>query len=124
MMPATRPVLVMSAYRVAAGFAVGTALTCAIPMAVAAEPSAERRREITHMTVQDCGSCHGLRLLGGLGPALTVAALRDKPDEFLLATIRNGRPGTAMPPWAPFLSEDETRWLIDQLRTGRLLDAN
>ena len=30
------------------------------------------------MVRQDCGSCHGLRLTGGPGPALTREALADK----------------------------------------------
>ena len=67
---------------------------------------------------QDCGSCHGLRLTGGLGPALTPGALKDKPDASLTATIVSGRPGTPMPPWQPFISEDEARWLVERLKEG------
>lgn len=67
---------------------------------------------------QDCGSCHGLTLQGGLGPPLTAAALAEKPVESLVATVLNGRPGTPMPPWKRFLNEDEAQWIVAQLRRG------
>ncbi|MBK8184482.1 MAG: cytochrome c [Candidatus Competibacteraceae bacterium] len=81
-------------------------------------PSAERRRELIRMVRQDCGSCHGLTLRGGLGPALLPDALRDKPPAGLKYTILLGRPGTAMPPWKPFLSEAEADWMVVELRRG------
>ena len=70
-----------------------------------AAPSPERRRELVHLVRQDCGSCHGMTLQGGLGPPLTPAALRDRPVDSMVATIYGGRPGTPMPPWHRFLSE-------------------
>ena len=70
------------------------------------------------MVRQDCGSCHGMTLAGGLGTALLPAALRGKPVESLVATVLYGRPGTAMPPWEPFLSEDEVKWLVEMLLKG------
>lgn len=90
-------------------------------LALAEEPltlSPERRRELIRMVRQDCGSCHGLTLRGGLGPALLPEALRDKPPAGLKYTILLGRPGTAMPPWQPFLSEAETDWIVAQLLRG------
>ena len=82
----------------------------------AAEPPLVRQQELRNMLKHDCGSCHGLYLKGGLGPALTPDALAGKSDALLVKTIRQGRPGTAMPPWQDFLSEDETLWLIKMLR--------
>jgi cytochrome c55X len=43
-------------------------------------------------------------------------SLDGKPDEFLVATILNGRKGTAMPPWQPFMNHDEALWLVGVLR--------
>jgi cytochrome c55X len=83
-----------------------------------AAPDAARQRELVRLLRQDCGSCHGMRLTGGLGPPLTRAALRDKPVESLTATILGGRPGTAMPPWRPFMSEAEAQWLAGRLQEG------
>ena len=86
----------------------------------APSPSPERQRELVRMVRQDCGSCHGMTLNGGLGPALTPAALkqRDIPKEALVATIVGGRPGTPMPPWHRFLNEAEAAWIVDQLQAG------
>lgn len=91
------------------------------PLALAQEPpvlSPERTRELIRMVRQDCGSCHGLTLRGGLGPALLPETLRDKPPAGLKHTILLGRPGTAMPPWQPFLSEAEADWIVAQLLRG------
>ena len=81
-------------------------------------PAPARAAELRHLLRQDCGACHGLTLQGGLGSPLTAAALAGKPEDSLLATLLDGRRGTAMPPWRPFLSEDEARWLIRQLQQG------
>ncbi len=86
----------------------------------AAEPTPERQQELRYLVRQDCGSCHGMTLKGGLGPPLTREALLDKPPELLLSTILDGRPGTAMPPWRPFLSDDDSRWIVKQLTSGQL----
>lgn len=85
-----------------------------------AEPAPDRQRELVRMVRQDCGSCHGMTLNGGLGPALTVEALRqrDVPKEALVATIVGGRPGTPMPPWHRFLTEPEAVWIVDRLIEG------
>jgi cytochrome c55X len=89
-------------------------------IAAASEPAPERQKELVRMVRQDCGSCHGMTLNGGLGPALTVEALkeRDIPKESLVATIVGGRPGTPMPPWHRFLSESEADWIVDRLIEG------
>lgn len=89
-------------------------LTMAVEAAAAPVPEARLR----HLVRQDCGSCHGLTFRGGLGSPLTPAALVDKPDESLVATILDGRPGTAMPPWWPFLSPDEALAVVRWLREG------
>lgn len=82
------------------------------------EPPAARQRALLYLLKQDCGSCHGLTLKGGLGPALRPEALHDKSDDLLLDTILHGRPGTPMPPWAFSLTAEEARWLVQRLRTG------
>lgn len=84
----------------------------------AGEIAAERQAQLKHLLIQDCGSCHGLRMKGGLGPALTPDDLAGKPKESLVATVIHGRPGTAMAPWAALLNEQEAGWMIDQLLQG------
>lgn len=86
------------------------------PTPMSAPMSVERAVELRHLLTQDCGSCHGLTLAGGLGPALQPGSLANKPVEFLAYTILNGRPGTAMPPWSVFLTEAEGLWLARELK--------
>lgn len=93
-------------------------LTACLAATAMAEPSAARQKELVHLVRQDCGSCHGLSLQGGLGPPLLPATLADKPAEGLVATIVGGRPGTPMPPWHRFLTEDEAKWIVSKLMTG------
>lgn len=78
----------------------------------------QRQSELIHLVRQDCGSCHGMELRGGLGPALTPQTLQDKPAAALVNTILHGRPGTPMPPWKNFLSESEADWIVDNLQKG------
>jgi cytochrome c55X len=86
----------------------------------AAAPDTPRQRELLALLQQDCGSCHGMRLTGGLGPALTPEALRTRPAASLVATIVSGRPGTAMPPWRRFVSEAEAQWLVARMVLGEV----
>ena len=95
-----------------------TTLIAGLALPAAAEPSPARQKELIHLVRQDCGSCHGMTLQGGLGPALLPATLADKPVEGLVATIIGGRPGTPMPPWHRFLAEDEAQWIVAKLMTG------
>ncbi|BAV32587.1 cytochrome C [Sulfuricaulis limicola] len=83
-----------------------------------AEISASRQAELMHLLVQDCGSCHGLTLKGGLGPALTREALNGKAPIMLREVILHGRPGTPMPPWKSFMSAPEADWLVQVLLEG------
>ncbi|HRL22579.1 MAG TPA: cytochrome c [Alcaligenes sp.] len=78
-------------------------------------PSPERQRILTHLLRQECGSCHGLKLDGGLGPALTHSALTGRTIEQLAHVILQGRPGTAMPGWQAFIQPAEAVWLADLL---------
>ncbi len=84
-------------------------------IAGADEISGERAGELQNLLIQDCGSCHGLQMKGGLGPALLPQNLDGKSAEFLSAVILHGRPGTAMPPWKALLSEAEARWIAERL---------
>jgi len=81
-----------------------------------ADPSGDRQTELRNLLQHDCGSCHGLRLQGGLGPALTTGALEYQSADTLRNVILHGRPGTAMPPWQGLLDEDEVDWLVRLLK--------
>lgn len=96
----------------------GVAAQVARAAEVADAPAPARQRELVRMVRQDCGSCHGMRLTGGLGPALTAAALADKPVSSLAATIYQGRPGTPMPGWRSMLSPADAEWIAARLVQG------
>ncbi len=88
------------------------------PPAATAEIDPERQQALIYLIRQDCGSCHGMTLKGGLGPALTPQAVADKPLQLLVNSIIEGRPGTAMPPWKDLLSLEEADWIARQLQRG------
>ena len=104
------------------------AAALAVMGAVAAAPGAvapdtvapARAAELRHMVVQDCGSCHGLTMKGGLGKPITPADLAGFDTEGLAAIILDGIPGTAMPPWRPLISEADARWIADYLKTEKV----
>ncbi len=107
-MPKSRLFLHLAVVVLVAGWGVASSATL----------TPERQRELIHLLRQDCGACHGMRLKGGLGPALEPERLRSYSTEQLAATILNGRPGTPMPPWSPFLSQQEANWLAERLKQG------
>lgn len=92
--------------------AILTSKTAAPPL------DSNRKQQLIHMVKQDCGSCHGMTLKGGLGPALLPEDLKEKPILLLKNTILFGRPGTAMPPWQTLLTEQEALWISQQLQQG------
>lgn len=94
-----------------------TALIC-FAMPAFAEIPADRAQALEHLVIQDCGSCHGLTLKGGLGRPLTPEALDYAEPEGLALIILDGVPGTAMPPWRPLLTEDEAMWIAHYLKEG------
>lgn len=81
-------------------------------------PPVERQRALLYLLKQDCGSCHGMTLQGGLGPALTPDALAGRPPELMVKTILDARADTAMPPWRSELSPAEVEWLVQRLYAG------
>ncbi len=99
------------------------ALLSATTVAADPGPTPPRQQELIHLLRQDCGSCHGLHLTGGLGPSLTPAALAGKAPVMLRDVILHGRPGTPMPPWKDFMNEAEAQWLVQQLQTGVVHDS-
>jgi cytochrome c55X len=79
-----------------------------------------RQEELRYMVQQDCGSCHGMTLKGGLGPSLLPERIATLPDQYLFDAIYHGRKGAPMPPWAPILKTEEIHWIVQQLKLGQL----
>jgi cytochrome c55X len=76
--------------------------------------------KLTSLVRQECGSCHGLTLNGGLGKPLTAERLKQWDREQVIHIILDGVPGTPMPSWRPLLSEGEAGWIADALQKGAL----
>ena len=95
----------------------------ALPVLAANPVSSEREKELRNLMIQDCGSCHGLTLHGGLGPALLPASLQGKSADYVSSVILDGRPASAMPGWRPLISETEARWMAELLLNGGLLSG-
>jgi cytochrome c55X len=106
-------------YRVAAAVW-SAALVLSLPAHAAdgEAPVPDRQRELIRLVRHDCGSCHGMTLAGGLGPALSAQALADRPHAYLQQVILGGRPGTAMPPWRGLLTDQDADWIARQLKRG------
>ena len=90
-----------------------------VSSAFAADIGDERRAELAYMFEQDCGSCHGLSMKGGLGSPLLPEIMADRDDETLIHIILEGVPGTPMPPWKMLLSRDDAVWMVELIRKGR-----
>ncbi len=66
----------------------------------------------------NCVACHGVNRQGmpNLGPALTPKGLTTLSDTEIKATILNGRPNTAMPPWKDILNSEEIDALLQLIK--------
>jgi cytochrome c55X len=82
------------------------------------EPTPVRKAELYNLVVQDCGSCHGLTMKGGLGSALLPQNLEGKDIEALTEIVLDGLPGTPMPPWRSQFQDGEAKWIVEQLKKG------
>lgn len=68
---------------------------------------------------QNCVFCHQADAIGkpGFAPSLSNPEfLSLASDKFILGTIRDGRPGTGMPPFA-HIGRDQGRAIVDYLRS-------
>ncbi len=84
----------------------------------AAALDAGRQQQLTTLVRQDCGSCHGMTLQGGLGSALLPKNVEHLGVEGIAQIILEGVPGTPMPPWRGLLSEAEAHWIAEKLKEG------
>jgi len=94
-------------------------VACSLPVADATAAGAEPER-LAALVRQDCGSCHGLTLKGGLGKPLTPEHLQQWDVDQVTRIILDGVPGTPMPPWRPLLGENDARWIAERLKQGTL----
>ncbi len=93
--------------------------------AMAANPlSAQRKSELTNLVRQDCGSCHGMTMQGGLGKPLLPGNLSEASVQEIAQIILSGVPGTPMPPWRGLLAKSDALWIATQLKNGEIRRGN
>ncbi len=81
--------------------------------------SEDRKAELANLLEQDCGSCHGLTMKGGLGSPLLPEKMVERDDEDLIYIILNGIENTPMPPWKALLSEADAAWIVKRIKKGQ-----
>jgi cytochrome c55X len=105
-----KQVLILGA---AAGLLLGSAALAQTPAPAPALPPGSGE----DLFSRNCGGCHGYDVAGGSGPSLFSDTLLSKrTDDMLLYTIRNGRPGTRMPPWKALLTDTQIGAIIAYAR--------
>jgi cytochrome c55X len=97
------------------GFVAALAFLLGAFPAFAGDLPPARAAELERLVRQDCGSCHGMTLKGGLGSDLRAETLAGATPETLAQIVLDGVPGTAMPPWRPLLTEGEALWIAEYL---------
>ena len=99
-----------------------TLLSLLLCVPAAADPGASEKQALRHLVQQDCGSCHGMTLKGGLGGPLLPGALEGKDADALAEVILHGIEGTPMPGWKGLLSPSEARWIAAELKKGSFVE--
>jgi glucose/arabinose dehydrogenase len=103
----------------------GAALAAALLGAAAAAPrllaqAAQPPRGIVNTFGQVCASCHGPNGSGGSAPSLLDDTWTNGgTDAEIAASIKNGRPGTPMPPFGATLSDQDIRAMVIYIRELR-----
>lgn len=98
----------------------GWTALCPSPLPADTFPVGEglNTEELKRLVHQDCGSCHGLTLKGGLGPDIRPENLTHYEPDILETVILDGIPDTAMPPWRPLITQEEAQWIALYLLNG------
>ncbi len=94
-------------------------LAAIVALPAAAQPLSDgRKAELDSLVRQDCGSCHGMTLKGGLGRPLLPGDLARYSTRDLTGIILDGIPGTPMPPWKALISRADAEWIARSLKKG------
>lgn len=99
-------------------FSAATFATAALLASIVGAVGQTSREKLVSLVREDCGSCHGLTLKGGLGSSLLPGALANKDAGTLTTIILDGVPGTPMPPWRSLISPEDARWIAENLKEG------
>ena len=74
------------------------------------------KMDVEKMFEKECQGCHGPNHEGGVGADLRPAKLEKKNAYTLAEVILDGRPGTAMPPFAEKMNQADAQKMVDYLQ--------
>ena len=72
--------------------------------------------------LDSCSGCHGRDRRGATGPAL-LAQRMSQDDAYYFDVIKNGKPGTIMPPWGHQYSDEEVSAMVAFIRSETEAEA-
>jgi glucose/arabinose dehydrogenase len=85
----------------------------AVTLAACADTTTSARADVSSMYNQNCASCHGPDLTGGLGPSLIDDEWDHGSDPVSVAkSIKDGFPSSGMPGFSGGLSDEDIRSLV------------
>ena len=79
-------------------------------------------KKVQDYYLDSCSGCHSPDRRGATGPALLPGRLTEK-DTYYHQVIKNGKPGTIMPPWGAQLNDSEIDTLIQFIRSDASASA-
>jgi glucose/arabinose dehydrogenase len=95
-------------------------LLAQLALASGLQAQIQRPGKVNETYAENCASCHGEKLEGGLAPSmLDDDWVHGGDDDSLARSIRDGFPESGMPPWSGLLSEEEVRALVIFIREQR-----
>ncbi len=80
-------------------------------------------KQVQAYYLDSCSGCHSPDRRGATGPALLPGRLSET-DEYYFTVIKNGKPGTIMPPWGGQLSDAEVTTLVQFIRSEAAASAS
>ncbi|NLE75629.1 MAG: c-type cytochrome, partial [Chloroflexi bacterium] len=91
--------------------ATGSALPASASSPIARGEGLVGGKPTAEFFLDSCGGCHGTDRRGATGPALLPQRLTQE-HAYYFDVIKNGKPGTIMPPWGSTVSDEEIETLI------------
>ena len=79
-------------------------------------------KQVQEYYLDSCSGCHSPDRRGATGPALLPGRLTEKEDYYH-QVIKDGKPGTIMPPWGGQLSDEEIDSLVDFIQSEAVGEA-
>ncbi len=87
-----------------------------LPKAEAEEMESIGGKQVHAYYLDSCSGCHSPDRRGATGPALLPGRMTED-DAYYFKVIKDGKPGTVMPPWGHQLSDEEIDTLVAYIKS-------